>query len=385
MSERWARMALCRWSEPGDASLGARVRQHGATMVADEVLAGTSPLRQSLVARVPAAFLGLRMADCAEDVLASDLRAAERIGARYVVPGDSEWPTQLDDLGDHAPLGLWVLGAANLRLLALRSLAVVGARAATSYGEAIARELSAELTQAHWTTVSGGAFGIDAAAHRGALVGEGATVCVLAGGVDVPYPRSHASLLGRIREHGLLVSETPLGGAPMRQRFLTRNRVIAGITRGTVVVEAALRSGSRTTAREAASLRRLVMAFPGPVTSPMSAGCHALLREQRALLVASAREVIDVMSGQVPESETSFDAEMTPRELRVLDAVPVRRAATLDALARTAGVMPTDTLAALGLLESLGHVRRASGGWVRDAPAGRGGSVGSGAHGTMVE
>jgi DNA processing protein len=210
--------------------------------------------------------------------------------------------------------------------------------------------------------------GIDAAAHRGALSAAGTTACVLAGGVDVPYPRSHADLLARIRESGVLLSEAPLGGAAMRHRFLTRNRIIAALSRGTVLVEAALRSGGRSTVREARELRRVVMAFPGPVTSPMSAGCHRVIRDEGVHLVTSPREVVALVEGQLAPDEagpTSASDGLGWRESRVLDAVPVRTPAPLSSIARLAGLGVTEAMAALGMLDALGLVHRAGEGWLR--------------------
>ncbi|MFM9135658.1 MAG: DNA-processing protein DprA [bacterium] len=379
--DRAARILLGRWSEGGDPRLGARIARAGAPAAAVEILRGASPLANSgdLATRLPRGFPDRGFTGSLEELVNDDLSRSERLGARFVAPGDAEWPTQLDDLGVRAPLGLWLAGGGSLRLLAVRSIAVVGARAATSYGEGIARTLAAECAARGWCVVSGGAFGIDAAAHRGVLGIEGATVCVLACGVDVAYPRSHVSLLEAIRQSGLLVSEAPFGAAAMRQRFLTRNRIIAALTRGTVVVEAALRSGSRTTAREAADLNRHVMAVPGPVTSPMSSGCHALLREGAAALVTTAEDVLDLVGdigGRVPSPLSGGGdapppapaaSALGPREARVLDAVPLRRAAPLASLARVAGIAPTDVLVALGILEASGRVRRLPDGWVRAA------------------
>jgi DNA processing protein len=369
LDERTARLVLAHWCEAGDASLGARVRTRGAVAVMEEMLAGRSPLPASsgFSARVPT---GIAPEEAARQCAVPAWASAERIGARYVVPGDLEWPTQLNDLGDTAPLGLWVAGAGDLRLLALRSIAVVGARSATSYGEGVARETGAHLGETGWLTVSGGAFGIDAAAHRGALAAGGSTACVLAGGVDVPYPRSHADLLARIRESGVLVSEAPLGGAAMRHRFLTRNRLIAALSRGTVLVEAAIRSGGRSTVREARKLRRVVMAFPGPVTSPLSAGCHAVIRDEGVHLVTSPREVVALVEGQLaPEDPGRVDDldGLGWRERRVLDAVPARRAVPLTRIARLAGVGVTEAMAALGTLDALGLVHRCDEGWARKA------------------
>lgn len=367
--ERSARILLAQWCEAGDQALGARVRERGAHAVVEEVLAGHSPLPTStgLGARVSS---GTTYDDAMARWVEPAWTTAERIGARYVVPGDLEWPSQLDDLRDTAPLGLWLAGAGDLRLLALRSISVVGARSATAYGEGIARELGAHLAECGWLTVSGGAFGIDAAAHRGALAVGGATACVLAGGVDVPYPRSHADLLARIRDAGVLISEAPLGGAAMRHRFLTRNRIIAALSRGTVLVEAALRSGGRSTVREAGLLSRVVMAFPGPVTSPMSGGCHAVIRDETAQLVTSPREVLALVEGRLtsdaPGSADADDA-LGWRERRVLDAVPARRAAPLVNIARVAGLGLAEAMTALGTLDALGLVQRAGEGWARRA------------------
>lgn len=367
--ERSARILLAQWCEAGDQALGARVRERGAHAVVDEVLAGHSPLPAStgIGARVPS---GTTYDAAIGRWVEPAWTAAERIGARYVVPEDLEWPSQLDDLRDAAPLGLWLAGAGDLRLLALRSISVVGARSATAYGEAIARELGAHLAENDWLTVSGGAFGIDAAAHRGALAVDGATACVLAGGVDVPYPRSHADLLARIRDSGVLISEAPLGGAAMRHRFLTRNRLIAALSRGTVLVEAALRSGGRSTVREAGTLNRVVMAFPGPVTSPMSAGCHAVLRDETAQLVTSPREVLALVEGRLtsdPAGSANDDEALGWRERRVLDAVPARRPAPLVSIARLAGLGLAEAMTALGTLDALGLVQRAGEGWARRA------------------
>lgn len=366
--ERCARILLAQWCEAGDHALGARVRERGAHAVVEEVLAGHSPLPAStgIGVRVPS---GTTYDAAIGRWVEPAWAAAERIGARYVVPGDLEWPSQLDDLRDAAPLGLWLVGAGDLRLLALRSISVVGARSATAYGEGIARELGAHLAESDWLTVSGGAFGIDAAAHRGALAVDGATACVLAGGVDVPYPRSHGDLLARIRDCGVLISEAPLGGAAMRHRFLTRNRLIAALSRGSVLVEAAVRSGGRSTIREARALNRVVMAFPGPVTSPMSAGCHVVIRDEAAQLVTSPREVLALVEGRLTADAPvcADDESLGWRERRVLDAVPARRPAPLVSIARLAGLGLAEAMTALGTLDALGLVQRAGQGWARRA------------------
>ena len=370
--ERASRMLLLRACEPGDTRVFDEVARRGAAEVAESILSGGSLLRGAVSMRS-------RLPDGAQDVRAAiegDVQAAEVCGARLVIPGDAQWPTQLDDLGSRAPLALWVRGEANLRLLLVRSVSIVGARSATSYGEMLARSVASALADRGWLVVSGGAFGIDAAAHRGALDAGGASACILAGGVDNAYPRSHEPLLTRMVGSGALISEAAPGAAALRQRFLLRNRLIAALTRGTVVVEAASRSGSRTTAREASSLLRPVMAFPGPVTSAMSAGCHDLLRDQEAILVTDADDVEAMLSGfdegdggEDGAAAPSPDASGTPvpgdhtREGRVLAALSPRRATPLQRLSARTGLPPTEVLVAVGLLESAGLAHRSGDGW----------------------
>jgi DNA processing protein len=296
------------------------------------------------------------------------LVAAERCGARVVVPGDGEWPSQLDDLGAAAPLALWVIGAGNLRLLALRSVAVVGARAATPYGLSVAEAFAAGLTQAGFSVISGGAYGIDAAAHRGALTAGGVTISVLAGGVDVPYPLGNQALLARIADDGLLVSQSPPGTAPQRHRFLTRNHMIAALTRATVVVEAALRSGTTATANAAFALNRPVLAVPGSVHSAASAGCHVLIRDKGAVLATRVEDVLELIApmGDLPVDRqppaTPYD-ELPIAQARVLDALPARAAVDLEVLVEQVGLGVAPTLAALGALQVRGLVQADPQGW----------------------
>ena len=222
-------------------------------------------------------------------------------GIALVCPGDPGWPPQLGDLGTARPYALWVRGTADLRSCCARSVAIVGARAATAYGAHVSADMAAALGASGWTVVSGGAYGIDAAAHHGALAVGGVTVAVLACGPDVAYPRAHRGLLADVAAaHGAVISQWPPGTPPARRRFLVRNRVIAALAGGTVVVEAAPRGGTLATARYASDLGRPLMAVPGPVTSAMSAGCHALLREQRAACVTSAADVTARLRATLP-------------------------------------------------------------------------------------
>ena len=262
------------------------------------------------------------------------LRTTERSGARIVIPGDDEWPIQLDDLGNTRPWALWFRGHA---LPSERSVAIVGSRSCTSYGERIAAEFAHGIGDAGYPIVSGGAFGIDAAAHRGALAADAHTVAVLACGVDVAYPAAHAALFERIAECGTLISESPPGAHPTRPAFLIRNRLIAALAYGTVVVEARYRSGALSTSRHAAELNRIVMGIPGPITSPESSGVHALIKSG-AELVTSADDVLSLIAplgsvtGEViTDTEREWDA-LSPAEQLVYEALPRRQAVGVDSI-----------------------------------------------------
>ncbi|HVQ88430.1 MAG TPA: DNA-processing protein DprA [Actinomycetes bacterium] len=331
-SERAARLRLSRLAEPGDRQLGQLVRKFGAPTVVDRIGARDTS--------VPGVDNYLTRWD--EPV--ADLDGLAAIDGRFIIPGDSEWPTQLDALDDTVPWGLFVRGC-DLRLSVLRSVAIVGARAATQYGLHVASELASDLADRRWTVVSGGAYGIDAAAHRGALNCGGSTVAVLACGVDVSYPKGNASLFERIpTQGGCLVAELPPGTHPTKPRFLQRNRLIAGLTRATVVVEAADRSGALNTAAFCRQLGRQLLAVPGPVTSAMSAGCHRLLRDDDpARLVTAADEIVEEVGpigslAMLPMIVDSVRDGLDPTSLRVLEAVPSLVAGGLADIVRDAGV-----------------------------------------------
>jgi DNA processing protein len=292
-----------------------------------------------------------------------DLAAVGAAGGRFVCPGDGEWPAQLDDLGDQRPYGLWVRGGPSLRYWALRSVGVVGARACTDYGSYMASRLGAELAEAGWIVVSGAAYGVDGAVHRGVLSVGGATVGVVACGVDVPYPPGHAELIARIAGQGLVIGELPPGSHPTRSRFVLRNRIIAALTRGTVVVEAQYRSGSLITARRARELGRIVMGVPGPCTSGLSQGVHELLRGD-AQLVTDAAEVIELVGRVGGDLAPERRGPVLPRDLlappaaRVLEALPARGGAESGQIARSSGIPVDDTLGRLYELQALGFVER---------------------------
>jgi DNA processing protein len=363
-AERRARMQLSRVVEPGDVDACALVHEHGARALITRLESGRL---EDKAAKVQG-WAG-RLPTAAYDELSE---RADRADARYICPGDDEWPRWVDDLaaldggaGDRragSPFGLWVAGAGDLATLTRCSVAIVGARAATAYGEHVAGDIAVGCADRGWNVVSGGAYGIDAAGHRGAVAAGAATVSVLAGGVDRLYPAGNAHLLRRIMEQGVIVTEAAPGCAPSRSRFLVRNRLIAAVTKGTVVVEAALRSGSLNTARWAVDLGRQVMGVPGPVTSMASAGVHELLRQPEAVLVTAADEVVEHLSplgaglaarraGPVHPTD-----RLDPRSRQLLDAVPKIAPGAARSIAVTAGLPYDDVLPMLASLADLGLV-----------------------------
>jgi len=297
--------------------------------------------------------------------------ATEQAGLRFLIPGDAEWPAVLDELEGCAvgplggvPVGLWAAGPGNLAKWAKVAVAMVGSRAATRYGESVAMAMASELAGAegepHWTVVSGGAFGIDAASHRGALIAHGHTVGVYASGLDAPYPPGNAGLFKSLIDDGLVVSELPPGATPTRHGFLERNRLIAVLSQGTVVVEAALRSGARNTASWAGELGRVVMAVPGPVTSAMSVTPHRLIRDGEAILVSGAPDVRALLApvgqnDELPLIGARRDGdELTGDAAVVREALPGRGGKTLNEMSLLSGLPIPRCLDALHKLADRG-------------------------------
>lgn len=353
---RLARVAWSVLAEPGDPVASRLVRELGPV----EALEALTIRAESSLDRFRPRLAQLDLDQVLDD--------AAGCGARLVTPDDREWPAGLDVL-DAPPLLLWVRGPLDLAAATRRSVAVVGARAATAYGEHVAADIGAGLADRRVTVVSGGAFGIDAAAHRGVLAVEGQTVAVLAGGVDRPYPAAHHRLLGHIADVGALVSEMPPGSASLKSRFLLRNRLIATMTLGTVVVEAGRRSGSRNTAGTAAAHHRVVLAVPGPVTSIASVGCHEMIRSGMAQLVTDADEIVELIG--VMGADLAPEKTAPPRagdglegtDRRVFEALPRRSGSSVEQLAVVAGESEQSVRAALGRLELLGYARRTDAGW----------------------
>ncbi|WP_156027521.1 DNA-processing protein DprA [Mycetocola saprophilus] len=261
------------------------------------------------------------------------LDRAGRTDTVIVGPHDHEWPLALNDLGSHAPLCLWVRGNLDTLEASANSVSLVGARASSRYGESVTVEIATGLVERGYTIVSGAAYGIDAVAHRAALASHGQTVAVLAGGADRPYPAGHEALLSRIVRDGVVISEVPNGTSPTRWRFLQRNRLIAALSRGTVVMEAGWRSGSLNTAGHAATLGRPLGAVPGPVTNASSAGCHRLLREYGAQLIIDAETVVELIEPLTatlasPTDLTTPDSPGDSHSASALTNTPIKSART---------------------------------------------------------
>jgi DNA processing protein len=358
---------LSRVAEPPCPELTALVHRVGPVEAAQRVKQGAV---DENIARRTEARRGI-------DSAAEDLDLLTRRGGRLITADCDEWPllsfTAFAGVDHrlrpqaHPPLALWVLGSARLDDMAERAVALVGTRACTAYGEHVAADLAAGLVERDVTVVSGGAYGIDGAAHRATLATDGFTVAVLAGGIDIPYPAGHAGLLHRIGQEGLVVSEYPPGVRPARHRFLTRNRLVAALSGATVVVEAGARSGAANTAAWARALGRGLCAVPGPVTSSSSVGCHALLRSD-AHLVTCAAEVVELM-GRIGELAPDEERPGSPldhlgeAEQRVYDALPARGRRTADQIAVASGLAPTQVLGPLAMLEVCGLITRDEGCW----------------------
>lgn len=363
--ERLARLALSQVLEPGDHRIAGLIASLGGIRLLEMLRTGEHDL--------PRVDVAARLARVDP---ARQLEIGQQRGMRYVVPGDPEWPAQLEPLDHVAPLyertgcppGLWVRGPATLDALQ-RSVAIVGARASTTYGDQVAGEIAADVGRAGYTVVSGGAYGIDVAAHRGALSAGVPTVCVVACGADRIYPLKHRRLFDVLARDGAIISEVGPGLPPTRLRFLSRNRIIAGLACGTVIVEAARRSGAGNTANWTSRLSRPLMGVPGPVTSAASEGVHRMLRSGAAMVVTCGRDVLELVGGmgeylafEEPAPALPRD-HITLREQQVLDAVPVGRGALADSVAHSAGMSVLAVQGALLVLQERGLVVHAGDGW----------------------
>jgi len=387
-TERLARAALSRLMEPQDAAGLALVQLAGATealRIATGRVAAGPDLERDITALLAdsgsaGSWAGLaaalrrwqpRIPDLAPE---RDLATMARLGGRVIIPGDELWPAQLADLGIQEPICLWWRGQEQPLPALEKSIALVGSRDSTSYGAAVTGDLAYSLAQRGYTIVSGGAYGIDAHAHRAALAGGSAavpTIAVMAGGVDRFYPSGNEDLLRAVANQGAVLAEVPPGSAPTRYRFLQRNRLIAALSAVTVVVEARWRSGALNTAHHAETLGRAVGAVPGSVHSANSAGCHRLLRDGGAVCVTDAAEVAELASPSgtgLPEqraSEAAVQDGLTLEDLILLDALPLRSTTSVEKLSVVAGLGQDSVRAGLGRLGLLGLAVAERGGWKR--------------------
>lgn len=412
-SLRRQRAKLSRLIEPGDLLGILTVQTLGPEQAYTLITSGSKPAdnqQQAVGEAAETAGLGPRQRRLGEGLQrwrtrlsqiggSDSLKALHKTGGGILVPEDTAWPRQLGDLGPAEPLALWFRCAGpgddpyqkvNTRLPRQgRSAALVGSREMTDYGGRVAWEVAAELAGHGVSIISGGAYGIDAAAHRGALAAQqtsdgerlpagSPTLAVLAGGVDKLYPAGNERLLHAVLESGLVLSELAPGSAPTRHRFLQRNRIIAALAEVTVVVEARWRSGAQSTAHHALSLGRPVGAVPGPVTSPSSAGCHRLLRETPTQLITDAAEVMELVAGAgepavcPPRDARAQTAGSTAQtdglnqvEKLLYDALPVSRSTSIEKLCEVAGLPVPQVLAGMTRLQRHGLASGAAGRWKR--------------------
>ncbi|MFJ6344105.1 DNA-processing protein DprA [Pseudarthrobacter oxydans] len=391
--ERRSRAALSRLMEPQDAAGLALVQAAGAVdalRVATGQLSAGPELEREITALLSdggpgTSWAGLaaslkrwhpRIPDLAPE---RDLATMARLGGRLIIPSDELWPVQLADLGIQEPICLWWRGQEQPLPGAATSIALVGSRDSTSYGASVTGDLAYSLAQRGFTMVSGGAYGIDAHAHRAALAGaSGAvpTIAVMAGGVDRFYPSGNDDLLRAVSNQGAVLAEVPPGSAPTRYRFLQRNRIIAALSAVTVVVEARWRSGALNTAHHAETLGRAVGAVPGSVHSANSAGCHRLLRDGGAVCVTDAAEVAELAgpSGSaLPDprhGQAAVQDGLTLEDLILLDALPLHSVTSVEKLSVVAGLAQDSVRAGLGRLGLLGLAVPERGGWKRGKATG---------------
>ncbi len=381
VEERFARATWTGIAEPGDriagfvvATLGASAsltavveRLSAAEFLAELSAKGANGASGSLAAAELQQGIDRWQPRLSSGNAIVALRQAARFGARLRIPSDEGWPAGFGELEAYAPIALWTRGSAEAFDSLRRSIALVGARAATGYGEHVTMEASAGLVDRGYSIVSGAAYGIDGMAHRAALASHGSTIAFLAGGVDRFYPSGHDALLTRIVESGVVISELPCGSPPTRWRFLQRNRLIAAASLATVVLEAGWRSGSLNTAGHASQLGRPLGAVPGPVTSAASAGCHRLIREFNAVCVTNADEMAELAplpTAAKPEEPTGGgDAHA----VRVLDALSSRSARSSTDVAARAGLSVADSRAVLARLLLDDLVRESERGWLKPA------------------
>ena len=365
----WAYLAAV--AEPPSVALRTLIADVGVGEAAKAVATRKIPPEHAEVLRLTEARFGVNTA-------AEDLETAARLGGRLLTPDDTEWPgwpllslSKADTAAKGGePLALWVRGPVRLDEAVDRSIAIVGSRAASGYGEHVTGLLANGLAAESWTVVSGGAYGIDGVAHRNVLASGGVTIAVLACGIDRDYPSGHARLLSEIARTGLVLSEYAPGTTAAKHRFLTRNRLVAALSSAVVVVEAGQRSGAANTAAWARKLGTPLGAVPGPVTSATSVGCHRMIADGVAQLVTDSRDVLRLAR---PEGTDSTAAEAGPLgrrtddldtdQLRVYDAIPASGSLTIGEISFACGLDVRQVRSALAVLEARGLLNTNGSGW----------------------
>ncbi|OFQ34707.1 DNA processing protein DprA [Rothia sp. HMSC071C12] len=321
-----------------------------------------------------------------ERTLNAEAHMAATCGAWLVTPADPLWPPQLNDLGPARPYGLWCRGDSRhlLDVASAPSVALVGSRDPSIYGTEATTHLAAELARRGYTVISGGAMGIDIAAHRAALTQQGSdlpTIAFMAGGLDRLYPAQNSDALNMIVDRGLIMSEVSVGNTPTRWRFLERNRLIAALARHTIVVEARWRSGALNTARHAMEIGRTLWAVPGQINSPNSVGTNRLLRDGLAQTLTEAADILEYDAaagfelGTEHESEWDQAAsssaldELTERQGRVWDDLSPRSYRGVDEIAAALGLSARDVMADLFHLGRCGLAESSGTSWRKVRPA----------------
>lgn len=321
-----------------------------------------------------------------ERTLNAEAHMAVTCGAWLVTPADPLWPPQLNDLGPARPYGLWCRGDSRhlLDVASAPSVALVGSRDPSIYGTEATTHLAAELARRGYTVISGGAMGIDIAAHRAALTQQSSdlpTIAFMAGGLDRLYPAQNSDALNMIVDRGLIMSEVSVGNTPTRWRFLERNRLIAALARHTIVVEARWRSGALNTARHAMEIGRTLWAVPGQINSPNSVGTNRLLRDGLAQTLTEAADILEYDAaagfelGTEHESEWDQAAsssaldELTERQGRVWDDLSPRSYRGVDEIAAALGLSARDVMADLFHLGRCGLAESSGTSWRKVRPA----------------
>jgi len=287
INEARARLILFSIIEPADPFWSYEINQRGGLSVYHRIISGNYYLKQQEILKLQQQIMQRQVKDLELEI--------SKAGGVFITPEDNDWPISLADLAT-PPIGLVIAGDRSVLLKLDKSISIVGSRQPTNYGLQLSYSLASQASLAQLVVVSGGAYGIDTASHQGALSVGGLSIAVLAGGINRLYPLENQKLFKDITKSGLLISEVMPNTESKPYRFLIRNRLIAALSRSTVVVEAKFISGSIRTARDAAEIFRPVFAIPGPVTSPLSEGCHRLIAERVADIATSLDEILEVIT-----------------------------------------------------------------------------------------